>query len=157
MSFLNDNQMRQHLLTAFGVPEESWSDLDKAEDVLAWAEKYAAGISMPFDLVRDVRVCYDRYPVEQFVLNPRPNNPLFKVCEETEYPWTLVSSSLQSGLSALFFVQADSKGLDELPGADKCLECFKRSTSKDAMLLFGRRYSLIILAASLTTFITDNH
>lgn len=155
---MNDRDMRHVVATAIGgIPEEVLVTLQNTEDVLSWAQKYCAHLTMPFDLHRDVRVCYERMIVRPAITDPRLNSKLFKTFSETEDPWMLVYDSTGSGADSLFFVRFDSEAQDHPdPYSGDCLRCFQMSGDKYAELLFGRRHSLAAMAATLPTFISND-
>jgi len=150
----SDKQIMQQLIRAFDVPDEVWPGMDHPTQVLDWVEDNVGGISMPFSLVKDVRVYNEKLPVENMVLKPNHSSALFRACQETEYPWMLVSSSSGTGAESLFFVRVDTTGADEMPDSQDCLRCFNRSASKWAIMLLGRRHSAMAMTLNLPAFIT---
>lgn len=153
MSTLTDNQMLRLLGSSFNVPDEVLSTFDQPEDLMAWVERYGEGLTAPFNLTRDVRICYERQWVEKLTLNPSSKNVLFRFYEETEDPWMLVYSATGSGPDSLFFFTA-ATGTDEPPQASECMRCFLQSTSSKAALLCGKGRGITTLAINLPAFLS---
>lgn len=124
------------------------SGLNTVGEVFQWAEDHCEGLNAPFNLVRDVRVVYDRLPIVSDALKPSNGAQCVRYLLETDDPVLMGVDVMRAGQDALyFFALADHDLLSLWAG--------RVNGRNRTQMLVGSSHNRMVVAASATAFMNS--